>query len=68
LLEHETAIEFVRPGLETILSIYLKIMDDIDYDELIDSLRVLVEVFADDVGPHALRLCDKLATAFIRLL
>lgn len=67
-LTHDTAIEFVRPGLETILSIYLKIMDDIDFDDLIKSLRILVEVFADDVGPHALRLCDKLSTAFIRLL
>lgn len=58
----------MRPGLETIISIYLKLMDDIDYDELIKALKSLVEVFADDVGPHALRLCDKLAEAFIRLL
>ena len=67
-LSHDTAVEFVRPGLETILSIFLKIMDDIDFENLIEALRLLVEVFADEVGPHALRLCDKLATAFIRLL
>jgi len=68
LLDHEVAIEFLRPGLETIISIYLKLMDDIDYDELVNALNTLVGVFYEDIGPHALKLCDKLSQAFIRLL
>jgi hypothetical protein len=38
LLEHDIAIDFLRPGLESLLKIYLKIMDDMDFDELVKSL------------------------------
>ena len=34
LLTHDLAIEFCRPGLEVLLKTYLKIMDDIDFDQL----------------------------------
>jgi len=38
LLSHEIAVEFIRPGLESLLKTYLKIMDDIDFDELVKAL------------------------------
>ena len=38
LLDHPAAVEFVRPGLSDVIRIYLKLIDDIDYDELITSL------------------------------
>jgi hypothetical protein len=39
LLEHDIAIDFLRPGLESLLKTYLKIMDDMDFDELVKSLQ-----------------------------
>ena len=39
LLNHDAAVEFLRPGLEVLLKTYLKIMDDIDFDELVKSLQ-----------------------------
>lgn len=38
LLYHEEAVEFIKPGLEQLLKTFLKIMDDIDFDELVISL------------------------------
>ena len=38
LLEHQIAIDFLRPGLEVLLKTYLKIMDEIDFDELVQAL------------------------------
>lgn len=38
LLQHELAVNFLRPGLEMLLKTYLKIMDDIDFDELVEAL------------------------------
>lgn len=35
LLGHQAAIDFLRPGLEVLLKTYLKIMDEIDFDELV---------------------------------
>ena len=67
LLYHETAIEFIRPGLSEVIKIYLKLIDDIDYDELIESLRKIVDVFESEIGPYALELCTKLGEAYLRL-
>jgi hypothetical protein len=39
LLEHEEAINLVRPGLEQVLRVFLKIMDDIDFEDLVGALR-----------------------------
>jgi len=67
MLNHEIAVDFVRPGLETIIKIYLKLIDDIDYDELIESLKRIVEVFESEISPYAVQLCSKLGEAFLRL-
>jgi len=67
LLDHPTAVEFIRPGLQQVIRIYLKLIDDIDYDELIEALKKIVDVFEDEVAPYALDLCQKLSEAFLRL-
>ena len=67
LLDHPTAVEFVRPGLEQIIGIYLNLIDEIDYDELITSLKKIVDVFEDEIGPYAFSLTQKLSEAYLRL-
>ena len=67
MLDHPIAVEFVRPGLQDIIRIYLKLIDDIDYDELITSLKKIVDVFEEEIGPYAFDLCSKLGEAFLRL-
>lgn len=67
LLDHEEAIQFIRPGLEQILRVFLKIMDEIDFEDLVGALRKIVEVFEDEIAPFAISLCTKLSEAHIRL-
>ena len=45
----------------------MKLIDDIDYDELINSLKTIVEHFEEEIGPYAIELCTKLGEAFLRL-
>ncbi len=61
-------MELIRPGLEHLLKTYLKIMDDIDFDELIKALQELVENYQEDIAPFAIGLCQKLGEAYIRLV
>lgn len=68
LLNHEIAVEFLRPGLEPLLKTYLKVMDDIDFDELVSSLQELVETYEEEIAPYAVALCGKLGEAYLRLL
>ena len=49
------------------IKIYLKLIDDIDYDELITSLKKIVDVFDEEIAPYAVQLCQKLSEAFLRL-
>ena len=68
LLDHEKVQEFVRPGLGNVLKVFLDILDEIDFDELVNSLRKIVEVFSTEVAPYAKSLCIKLQEAFIRMI
>jgi hypothetical protein len=68
MMSHEFAIEFVRPGLGQVIKIYLKLIDDIDYDELIDSLKIIVEIFSAEIAPYAEDLCMRLGESFVRLM
>lgn len=68
MLNQDIAIDLIRPGLEGLLKTYLKIMDDIDFDELVISLQELVETFNEDIAPFAVGLCQKLGEAYVRLV
>lgn len=68
LLEHDAAVEFIRPGLGNILKVFLKIMDEIDFEDLVKALRRIVDVYEDDIAPYAISLCQKLSEAHIRLI
>ena len=68
-LEHqETAVDLVRPGLGKILKVYLQIMDEIDFEDLVISLRRIVDAFENEIAPYAQSLCIKLQEAFCRLV
>lgn len=53
MLKNEDAIEFLKPALKNILEVYLKIMEDIDSEELIGALEVIMEKYSEDIGPFA---------------
>lgn len=68
-LEHqEAAVDLVRPGLGKILKVYLQIMDEIDFEDLVISLRRIVDAFENEIAPYAQSLCIKLSEAFCRLV
>ena len=67
-MSHDFAIEFVRPGLGTLIKIYLKLIDDIDYDELVDTLKIIVEIFSEEIAPYAEELCVRLSESYIRIM
>lgn len=69
LLKHQEAVVgFMRPGLGNVLKMYLKIMDDIDFEELVGALRVIVDTYDDEIAPYAVSLCSKLSEAYCRLI
>ena len=47
---------------------YLKIMDDIDFDEMVEALKKLVDVYDEEIAPYAVSLCAKLGETYLRLI
>jgi hypothetical protein len=47
----------VKPALGNILKIFLKIMDEIDFEDLVTSLKKIVDVYGDEIAPYAVSLC-----------
>jgi len=44
------------------------LIDDIEYDELIDCLRTIVNTFGNEIAPYAIELCSSLGESFVRLM
>lgn len=68
LLTHDAAIDFIRPGLGNVLKMFLKIMDEIDFEDLVNALAKIVDIYGDEISPYALSLCHKLSEAYARLI
>lgn len=56
----------VKGYLQEILRIYLKLMDEIDSEELVGALEGIVGQFSDDIGPFAYDLCLHLSSSFYK--
>ena len=68
LIKNETAEGFLKPALANILEVYLKIMNDIDSEELIGALEEIMTIFKDDMGPFALQISTQLVEQYKRLI
>lgn len=61
-LRNKVAEEFLKPALKNILEVYLKIMNDIDSEELVSALEEIMAVFKEDIGPYAVQVTEQLVT------
>jgi len=43
----------MKPHLGQTLEVYLKMMDEIDSEELVKSLEGVIHIFNEDIGPYA---------------
>ena len=58
LLHNEDAANFLKPALKDILEQYLKLMSEIDSEELVEALELIINHFKDDITPYALQLTE----------
>ena len=68
MLHHKAASQFIQPYLENILGSYLKLMGEIDHDELLAALEELVDHFSEHIGPYAIKLTAELINNYKRLV
>jgi hypothetical protein len=60
LHNNEIAQSFMRPGLKDILQVYLKLMTEIDSEDLVTALEKIVQFYKDDIEPYSIQLSEQL--------
>ena len=68
MLNSDIAVDFLKPALKNTLEAYLKILEEIDSEELINSLEVIMGKYADDIGPYAVQLTQQLTNKYHALV
>ena len=68
LLEYKEAIEMLRPELNRILEIYLKLMNEIECEDIVSSLEGIVQRFSNEIVPFAFELVQHLCASFLKLV
>jgi len=66
MVEQDEAISILKPGLNQILSNYLTIMNEIDSDQVVESLQEFILTFGDSITNYAIDLVKHLAKAFFK--
>lgn len=54
------------PNLQSILQIYVKLINEFENDTLIQSLQGIFELYKDHIAPYAIKLVENLATLFFK--
>ncbi|KAF9114888.1 hypothetical protein BGX27_009533 [Mortierella sp. AM989] len=67
MIRHEAVCEAMKPHLQFIMQELLVITNQIDVDTLSEVMDEFVEVFAQDLAPFAVQLCEQLRDTFLRI-
>lgn len=68
LLQNDTACALLKPHLSKILESYLKLMSEIESEELVNALEEIVSLYRDDIDPYATQLAEQLVSSYHRLV
>ncbi|OQR88296.1 hypothetical protein ACHHYP_06979 [Achlya hypogyna] len=65
--EHSTAaLDVMRPHLPDIMQQYFSLMDEIGNDDVVIALEHIIDAFAEEIGPYAVQLIQKLVDCFLQ--
>ena len=66
LIDDGRAVELVRPHFDTILKIYISLIDQIDHESLLKSLEKIVKHFGQEILSYAPQLTKHLLSLFYK--
>jgi len=68
LIQNDIGREEVRQILPQLLDAFFNLMNEIDNDELVNTLDIIIERYRDEMEPYAVLLCKKLSEMILRIL
>jgi hypothetical protein len=68
LLKNDICEKILRPGLGEIIENFMNLTNQIDSEELVAAFETFMQVFSDDMGPHAIKIVTHLVEQYKRLV
>jgi hypothetical protein len=67
LCQNELSYEPLKSVLPHLLEMYFALMGELENDDLVKSLEMIIQCFAQDIAPYAISLIQRLVENFVRL-
>jgi len=67
LIANPLSTEEIRKILPQLIEEFFKIMNEIDNDELVLTLKLIIEHFSEEMGPYSIGLCTRLSQVFMKI-
>ena len=67
-MQHQFAASYIKQGLGELCKRYLSIMELIDSEDLVTAFENIIVLFAEDIAPFALDICNHLKTRYINCI
>jgi len=68
VLRNEKGREHVKSGLPVVIETYLQLMSELDSEELVAAFENIMSIFANDIHPYAINICNHLKNQYTRLI
>lgn len=68
ILQNKIAMQFIKQGLDVMLKCYLNLMNEFDNEELVNAFENVMTIFADDIKPYAVDICNHLKNQYVRCI
>jgi Mg2+ and Co2+ transporter CorA len=68
ILEIDEAVKHIRPNIDTMLKVYLKLMNEFDNEELVNAFENIMEIFQSEIKPYAVDICSHLVSMYKRCI
>lgn len=64
----DAAKKHVRPGIKTVITCLLNLMNEFDNEELVVAFENIMSIFSESIAPFAAEICEHLKAQYIRLV
>lgn len=68
VLMNDSALQFVRPGLDYVLKCFLELMNEFDNDALVSAFENVMSMFVEEIRPFALDICKHMKETYKRCI
>eukprot|EP01118_Nematostelium_gracile_P010778 TRINITY_DN3763_c0_g1_i1.p1 TRINITY_DN3763_c0_g1~~TRINITY_DN3763_c0_g1_i1.p1 ORF type:complete len:808 (+),score=202.59 TRINITY_DN3763_c0_g1_i1:736-3159(+) len=67
LMQSDLSTEEIRKVLPQLLSVLMAIMNQVEFDDMVNCMELIVEKYSDDMGPYAYSMIENIIQSFWRI-